>query len=131
MTIFKTGSVTDHPSFISWRDAMGKLSRCRNTYVKLSGGLQEIPKEYIDSPAEEVFEAIQPWLLVVLEAFGPSRIMFGSDWPVCNTGGGSTAWEKWRWIVQRLCQVGNLSEEDERKLWGGTAIEAYGITDLT
>jgi L-rhamnono-1,4-lactonase len=130
MTLFKTGSVTDHPSFITWRTAISNLSTRRKTFIKLSGSFSEIPKEFKDAPAEDVFEAIKPWLLVVLEAFSPSRIMFGSDWPVCNIGGGTTAWEKWRWIAQRLCQEGNLSREDETMLWSGTAIKAYGIKQL-
>ncbi len=56
--------------------------------------------------------------------------MFGSDWPVCTIGGGSDAWEKWRRIVQRMCQLANLSQEDEIMLWSGTAIKAYGIKEL-
>lgn len=60
--------------------------------------------------------------------------MFGSDWPVCTVGvpasdqGG--AWNKWRSIVQRMCQLGGLSLEDQVMLWSGTAIKAYGLTEL-
>ena len=129
MTLFIEGDVVDDPRFIAWREAIGRLSRFSKTYIKLSGCFSEIPKELLNEDAEEIFEALQPWLIVVLTAFGPSRIMFGSDWPVCTIGV-TNAWEKWRWVVQRMCQLGNLSKADEIMLWSGTAIKAYGIKEL-
>jgi len=126
MTLFMEGDVVDDPRFIAWRNAIGRLSRFSKTYIKLSGCFSEMPKELLNEDAEEIF---QPWLIVVLTAFGPSRIMFGSDWPVCTIGV-TDAWEKWRRIVQRMCQLGNLSTADEIMLWSGTAIKAYGIKEL-
>jgi L-rhamnono-1,4-lactonase len=69
-------------------------------------------------------------LIVILTAFGPSRIMFGSDWPVCTIGVTGNAWDNWVRIVQRLCDMAGLSQEDEIMLWSGTAIKAYGIKEL-
>ena len=115
----------DDPRFIAWRNAIGRLSGFSKTYIKLSGCFSELPKELLNEDAEEIFETLQPWLIVVLTAFGPSRIMFGSDWPVCTIGV-ADAWEKWRWVVQRTCQL-NLNKAEEIMLWSGTAIKAYGI----
>jgi L-rhamnono-1,4-lactonase len=129
LTIFMEGDVTDDAHFIAWRNAIGLLSRFGKTYIKLSGCFSEIPKEFLNGDAEKIFEMLQPWLIVVLTAFGPSRIMFGSDWPVCTIGF-TDAWEKWRQIVQRMCQLGNSSTRDEIMLWSGTAIKAYGIKEL-
>lgn len=127
--LFLEGDVTHHASFLIWRNAVGHLSRFSKTYIKLSGCFSELPKEFLNEDAEKIFEVLQPWLIVILTAFGPSRIMFGSDWPVCTIGF-PDAWEKWRWIVQRMCQLGNLCEGDETMLWSGTAIKAYGIREL-
>jgi L-rhamnono-1,4-lactonase len=123
------GDVVEDPRFIAWRNAIGRLSRFSKTYIKLSGCFSELPKELLNSDAEEIFETLQPWLIVILTAFGPSRIMFGSDWPVCTIGV-ADAWEKWRWVVQRMCQLANLNTAEEIMLWSGTAIKAYGIKEL-
>ncbi len=79
-------NVQTSPSFIAWRTAMFTLSKCSHTYVKLSGGLSEMGASLRRRPSEDIFDAISPWLSVLLAAFGPSRIMFGSDWPVCTIG---------------------------------------------
>ncbi|KAK3325654.1 hypothetical protein B0H66DRAFT_599805 [Apodospora peruviana] len=119
-------SQTD-PSFIAWRTAMFTLSKCQCTYMKLSGSFSELPDRLKARPAEDIFAAIIPWLAVVIAAFGPSRIMFGSDWPVCTVGVGDDAWKKWVKVVDMVCDLAGLGEEDQRMLWAGTAREAYKL----
>ena len=106
---------------------MFTLSKCRKTYMKLSGCFSELPDKLKERPAEDIFAAILPWLAVVVAAFGPSRIMFGSDWPVCTVGVGDDAWKKWHKIVDMVCDLAGLSPEDQAMLWGGTAKEAYKL----
>jgi L-rhamnono-1,4-lactonase len=106
------------PSFIAWRTAMFTLSKCSKTYMKLSGCFAEMP---------DSLKALFPWLAVVLAAFGPSRIMFASDWPVCIVGVDGSAWQKWRKVVERMCDIGSLSVEDQTMLWSGTAAKAYKL----
>ena len=113
-------------SFIAWRTAMFTLSKCKKTYMKLSGVFSEMSEALRAQPIEDIFEAIMPWLSVVVAAFGPARLMFGSDWPVCTVGV-EGAWQKWARIVDRLCFMASLDDEDKKRLWAGTAIEAYGI----
>ncbi|KAK8056439.1 amidohydrolase [Apiospora rasikravindrae] len=113
-------------SFIAWRTAMFTLSKCSSTYMKLSGLFSEMDDWLKKRPVEDIFDAIMPWLSVVLAAFGPSRIMFGSDWPVCTVGVDG-AWGKWRSIVDRLCYMASLGEDDMKMILSGTALEAYGI----
>jgi L-rhamnono-1,4-lactonase len=74
-----------------------------------------------------IFESLFSWLGVVLVTFGPSRTMFGSDWPVCNIGGGEDAWARWRDVVEKTCWMATLSDEARVMIWGGTAKEAYGL----
>lgn len=145
-------------SFIAWRTAMYALSKCPNTFMKMSGAFSEMTVALRRRSPEDVFEAVHPWLGVVLATFGPSRIMFGSDWPVCTVGiddeeekpaaegeGGEEedeeeeeeeggrrmgAWGRWRAVVERMCYMASLSDEDRKMLFGGTALKAYGIPSV-
>lgn len=119
-------NVLTDTNYIAWRTAMFTLSKSSKTYMKLSGGFPEMTESLKSQSAEDIFMAISPWLSVVLAAFGPSRIMFASDWPVCTVGVDG-AWSKWQKIVERLCYMASLSDEDKKMIWGGTAIEAYGL----
>ncbi|POS86899.1 hypothetical protein EPUL_001667 [Erysiphe pulchra] len=114
------------PVFVAWRTAMFKLSKCCNTYMKLSGGFSEMSNTLKAAPVDEIFDAVQPYLAVTLATFGPSRIMFGSDWPVCTVGV-NDAWSKWLLIVQRFCSLASLKPEEKMMIWSGTAIKAYGL----
>ncbi|KAL2017620.1 hypothetical protein VTK56DRAFT_1888 [Thermocarpiscus australiensis] len=115
------------PSFIAWRTAMFTLSKCHRTYMKLSGCFSELPDKLKQRSAEDIFSAILPWLAVVVAAFGPSRLMFGSDWPICTGGVGDDAWKKWHRVVEIMCDMAGLNQEDQARLWSGTAKEAYNI----
>jgi L-fuconolactonase len=58
----------------------------------------------------------------VLAAFGPKRLMFGSDWPVCLL---AVSYQRWVEIVQAL--VAPLSSAEQQRIWSETAIEAYNL----
>ncbi|KAI1140504.1 amidohydrolase [Hypoxylon sp. FL0543] len=120
-------NVQTSPSFIAWRTAIFTLSKCSRTYMKLSGGFPEMPEPLRQRSPEDIFDAISPWLSVVLAAFGASRIMFASDWPVCTVGVGDGAWHKWKKIVDRLCWMASFEDEEKRAIWSGTALKAYGV----
>lgn len=89
--------------------------------------------ELARSSPHAIFEAISPWLAVLVATFGPGRIMFGSDWPVCTVGlddnntEGEGAWDKWRMVVERMCDMYGFDEEQTRQIFAGTAKRAYGI----
>jgi L-rhamnono-1,4-lactonase len=111
---------------------MFRLSKSSKTFMKLSGCFSEMPSALKNAPVDEIVLALQPYLVVILATFGPFRIMFGSDWPVCTVGveddGG--AWKKWRGVVQRFCDLASLGTEDQIMIWSGTAIKAYGLKEL-
>jgi len=117
------------PSFVAWRTAMFRLSKCSKTFMKLSGCFSEMPDSLKKAPVDEVFLALQPYLVVILATFTPFRIMFGSDWPVCTIGV-DDAWKKWRQVVQRFCELASLTQAEQIMIWSGTAIKAYGIEEL-
>ncbi len=64
-----------------WREGMKELSRFPNVWCKLSGLITEADKSNWE------LKHFTPYIKQVLEDFGPSRIFFGSDWPVCLTAG--------------------------------------------
>ncbi|KAL2076083.1 hypothetical protein VTL71DRAFT_1026 [Oculimacula yallundae] len=117
------------PSFTAWRTAMFRLSKCSKTFMKLSGCFSEMPDTLKKAPIDEVLLALQPYLVIILATFTPFRIIFGSDWPVCTIGV-DDAWSKWRDVVQRFCDIASLSQEEQIMIWSGTAIKAYGLTEL-
>lgn len=108
---------------------MFKLSKCSKTYMKLSGCFSEMPESLKVAPVDEVFMALQPYLVVILATFGSFRIMYGSDWPVCTIGV-EDGWKKWKQVVQRFCDLASLSQAEQIMIWSGTAIKAYGIKEL-
>jgi L-fuconolactonase len=62
-----------------WKSDLVLLARHSNTYCKLSGIVTEA------APLGKwTADLLQPYLSSALDAFGPERCVFGSDWPVCR-----------------------------------------------
>ena len=97
-----------------WAEQIRELAACSNLHCKVSGMVTEADWRGW-KPAD-----FTPYLEVVLAAFGPSRLMIGSDWPVCLLAGGYGA-------VMGLAQdyFARLSPEDQRKVFGANALAFY------
>jgi len=63
---------------------------------------------------------LRPYVDVLLEAFGPSRLMWGSDWPVVNEAGGYAAWHSAAHALTETC-----STEERDLIFGRTAQHFY------
>jgi L-fuconolactonase len=99
-----------------WRENIRELARRENVYCKISGMVTEADyKQWTE-------DQLKPYLEIVLEAFGPRRLMFGSDWPVCLV---ACSYVRWHEIVSRF--TSQLSENDRAWIFGKTAIKAYGL----
>jgi len=100
----------------SWQRDIEALSRHENVCCKLSGLVTEA--------AWRQWRAADfaPYLDVALAAFGPERLMFGSDWPVCLLSGD---YAEVAGIVREFC--GALSIAEQAAIWGGTASRFYGL----
>ncbi|MFF7981635.1 amidohydrolase family protein [Streptomyces sp. NPDC007901] len=61
-----------------WATAVRSLAALPHTFCKLSGMVTEA------DPASWTVDDLRPYADTVLDAFGPDRLMFGSDWPVCT-----------------------------------------------
>jgi L-rhamnono-1,4-lactonase len=125
---FSDITTPDHedPDYYRWTQSIEKMSRMSNTYIKLSGAFSELPNR--PTASTDVASQIKPWVERVVRHFGPRRMMFGSDWPVCNVNGPTdeSPWETWTRAVEKL--LGGLVEPDEQHhVWRTTAIEAYRL----
>jgi L-fuconolactonase len=99
-----------------WDKLITELAQRRNVYCKLSGVVTEADHAHWKP------ENIKPYLDVVLQAFGPQRLMFGTDWPVCLLASG---YEKWVKTVKDF--IAPLSFAQQDRMMGGTAVEAYRL----
>jgi L-fuconolactonase len=99
-----------------WRKNISELAKRKNVYCKISGMVTEADwKKWTEAQ-------LQPYLETVLDAFGPKRLMFGTDWPVCLA---AVTYSRWVEIVHRF--AAKLSEDERDWLFGKTAVEAYKL----
>ncbi|WP_457094238.1 amidohydrolase family protein [Microvirga sp. P5_D2] len=99
-----------------WHRDLAQLAGIPHVHCKLSGLVTECK--------EQVSEAdLEPVLQTLLALFGPERLMFGSDWPVCTLR--STYLQWWQW-AQDL--TGHLPADQKSALFGGTALRFYGLS---
>ena len=99
-----------------WANNMKIIAQHENAWCKISGMVTEADWH---NWQQSDFTA---YLDVVFEAFGAKRVMFGSDWPVCNVAGG---YDKMISIVENY--VSKLSTEHQARFWGLNAIEFYKL----
>ena len=97
-----------------WRRDIVALARHENVYCKLSGLVTEA-----DWHGWRRSDFV-PYLDVAIDAFGPQRLMFGSDWPVCLV---AAEYADVAGIVADV--IGRLSAAEQADIWGGTAARFY------
>jgi L-fuconolactonase len=99
-----------------WRQRVRELARRENVYCKVSGLVTEADfKAWTEAQ-------LQPYLETVLEAFGPKRLMFGTDWPVCLV---ACPYGRWYDVVTRF--AASLSSDERASLFGLAAARAYSL----
>lgn len=125
----RLSNVRSHPEFLEWKDLVTKMARAPEAYMKLSGAFSELPPLEEDQDITKIVDCLRPWTDAVFDAFGPERVMFGSDWPVCNIGGGGNdvAWCRWKTIVEEILKQTDFSHEQKEGIWGKVALRAYGM----
>lgn len=99
-----------------WRENIRALARRPNVYCKLSGLVTEADfRNWTEAQ-------LRPYMETVLGAFGPRRLMFGSDWPVCLV---ACDYVRWHGIVRGF--VSKLSAAEQACVLGSVAVEAYRL----
>mgnify|MGYP000187418410 CR=1 FL=1 len=92
---------------------------------KLSGAVTEADWGAYTGITPEDAKIILSCFDQALEAFGPQRLMFGSDWPVCQL---ATAYGAVHDMAQSWASA-RLSESEQVAFWSGNAIRCYGLND--
>ncbi len=96
-----------------WDRDMAALASETSAFCKLSGLVTE-------AGADWTVEDLRPFVDHLLETFGPDRLVWGSDWPVCTL-----ASPYGRWIDATDALLAGLSAEDRSAILGGNAARAY------
>ncbi len=99
-----------------WQERMRELAKRPHVYCKVSGMVTEA--DWTTWTPEK----LKPYFETVLGAFGPRRLMFGSDWPVATL---ATTYQ--RWVNTVKSWISPLSESERGRILAGTAIEAYRL----
>ncbi|MEF9886831.1 amidohydrolase family protein [Streptomyces sp. P9-A4] len=99
-----------------WAARLRAFADLPNTVCKLSGLLTEA------DPRTWMVPDLRPYTDTLLDAFGPHRLMFGSDWPVCTLAAS---------YGRTLATAGELTDAlsgtERRAVFGGTAVETYRL----
>jgi L-fuconolactonase len=101
-----------------WAGRIRELAAEPNVTAKLSGLMTE---------ASENWDAtdLWPYVDVALDAFGPERLMFGSDWPVCLLAGSLPLWSE---TVTALLARAGLPAAECEAVFAGTAARVYRLS---
>ncbi|GAC1541515.1 MAG: amidohydrolase family protein [Herpetosiphon sp.] len=100
-----------------WEAGIRALARYENVYCKLSGMVTEADW------AQWQIDDFKRYLDIVFDCFGPDRLMFGSDWPVCTLAA------SYGQVVDIISSylAGMPGRTDA--IWGANAARCYSLTD--
>jgi L-fuconolactonase len=99
-----------------WERGLRTLAAHDNVCCKVSGLVTEADWQRWQ-PAD-----FRPYLDVAFDAFGPARLMFGSDWPVCEVAGG---YDQALGLAQDY--LASFSAAEQAQFWGGNATRFYQL----
>lgn len=111
-----------------WRGHIGELAKCENVTVKLGGLTMALAgfgwhKRETPAISTELADAMAPYYLACIEAFGPDRCMFESNFPVDSTGASYTVlWNAFKRVAK------DFSADEKRALFRHTAVRIYRLT---
>lgn len=100
--------------FVTWHDALKRLADCENVSCKISGlGMTD---------HEWTIASMTPYVHGALDAFGPDRCMFGSNWPVDRIYASYDAL-----VTSVAAMTRGLSSRESHAFWTGTATRIYNL----
>lgn len=99
-----------------WQENMKELAKRENVYCKVSGMTTEADWNTWTP------DRLRPYFDVVLAAFGPHRLMFGSDWPVSTLAGAYSTW-----VSTFRSFINDLSPGEQESICRSSAIAAYRL----
>ena len=105
----------DQKEFDHWKNGMSKFSNLDNVYCKFSGMVTETCKNWTE-------DDLKPYTNEILRIFTDKKILWGSDWPVCNL---RTNYIGWFNTAQNL--TNNLSLDQKQNIFYENAIKFYKL----
>lgn len=99
-----------------WKENIQELAKRENMNCKISGMVTEADYQKW-TPSQ-----LLPYIEVILEAFGPDRLLFGSDWPVCLV---ATTYTNWVNLVRK--NVTPYTKTEQAKIMGENALRLYQL----
>ncbi len=121
-------------AFEKWRTCIDAVAGCPNAFMKVGGAQQRVgpwePSFHInqrDEPigSEELCDLLYPFYIHAIEAFGPDRCMFESNFPVDKESVSyRTLWNTFKRIATRA----GLSESEKAAIFSGTAAKVYRLS---
>lgn len=99
-----------------WKERIRELAKRENVYCKVSGMVTEADWK------RWATEQLQPYFDIVLAAFSPRRLMYGSDWPVLTLASTYP-----RWVSSFRTFISQLSPTEQEEISAGTARRAYRL----
>lgn len=102
--------------FAPWSASLRALALRENVVCKVSGMVTEADWNHWTA------DSLRPYFETVLDAFGPSRLMFGSDWPVLTL---ACTYQQWSQTVAHW--LAPLSAAERAEIEGGVAARTYGL----
>ncbi len=100
-----------------WVSQLASLGRCPNVAAKISGLLTEADW------SQWTTDDVRPYVLAAVDFFGPSRLMFGSDWPVCLL---ASDYARQAQAIKLL--TADLSRAEQVAIFHDNAIATYKLT---
>jgi predicted TIM-barrel fold metal-dependent hydrolase len=99
-----------------WATGIHRLAAAQQVVCKISGLVTEADHRSWTT------NDLRPVAQELLDGFGPQRLMFGSDWPVCRVAGG---WAAWASAAEEL--LAPLSPAELDQVLSGTAVRTYDL----
>jgi L-fuconolactonase len=99
-----------------WERDMAELANRKRVVCKVSGIVVRA------TPGKWTADDLAPIVKHTLEVFGPDRVMFGGDWPVCTL---AATFRQWLEALQTIMK--DRSEEEQKKLFHDNAARVYGL----
>ena len=103
-------------AFTDWAHGITNLANQTNGCCKFSGLVTEAANGWTT-------DDLRPFARHILDAFGPDRVMWGSDWPVCRL---QAEYDQWRGLAEDL--TAHLSENERAQIFGDTATRFYRLS---
>lgn len=100
-----------------WAGDLRAFARATTATIKLSGLIERAGIEWTK-------ESLRPYVEAVIEAFGPSRVMFATNWPVLEIGGTYAGWVA---VLRAIFDDMGLVAADRSEIFSGTACRAYSV----